>query len=47
MIVDTRCRAESSINIISVSGGKDSLAQWLVGIESGVHFFAGFCRHRA
>ncbi|EIT7644431.1 phosphoadenosine phosphosulfate reductase family protein [Escherichia coli] len=42
MIVDTRCRAESSINIISVSGGKDSLAQWLVGIESGVHFLPVF-----
>lgn len=36
MMVDSRTCAESTLNIISVSGGKDSLAQWLVGIESGV-----------
>jgi 3'-phosphoadenosine 5'-phosphosulfate sulfotransferase (PAPS reductase)/FAD synthetase len=34
--VDERCFAESTINIVSVSGGKDSLADWLLAIEHGV-----------
>lgn len=40
--VDPRCHASGTINIISVSGGKDSLAQWLVAIESGVSHVAVF-----
>lgn len=35
-IIDQRCFADNTINIISVSGGKDSLAQWLWAIENGV-----------
>ncbi|MEG0323998.1 MAG: phosphoadenosine phosphosulfate reductase family protein [Raoultibacter sp.] len=31
-----RCKAESTKNIISVSGGKDSLAQCLYAVENGV-----------
>ena len=33
MITDARCHTENTINVIFVSGGKDSLAQWLVAIE--------------
>lgn len=35
-MIDSRCFAESTINIVSVSGGKDSLADWLLAIEAGV-----------
>lgn len=31
-----RCKAESTKNIISMSGGKDSLAQCLVAIENNI-----------
>lgn len=36
MITDARCHTENTINVIFVSGGKDSLAQWLVAIEENV-----------
>lgn len=35
-MIDSRCFAESTINIVTVSGGKDSLADWLLAIEAGV-----------
>lgn len=35
-MIDPRCFAENTMNIVSVSGGKDSLADWLLAIESGV-----------
>lgn len=35
-IIDTRCFAPNAINICSMSGGKDSLAQRLVAREAGV-----------
>ena len=35
-MIDSRCFAESTINIISVSGGKDSLAQWILAVENDV-----------
>lgn len=35
-MIDSRCFAGSTINIVSVSGGKDSLADWLLAIEAGV-----------
>lgn len=41
-IIDSRCHAEKTINIISVSGGKDSLAQWLLAIEHDVPHLAVF-----
>ncbi len=34
-MIDSRCFAEKTINIVCVSGGKDSLAEWLLAIESG------------
>nr|WP_279116681.1 phosphoadenosine phosphosulfate reductase family protein [Enterobacter soli] len=34
--IDDRCLAPGAINIVSISGGKDSLAQSLCAIESGV-----------
>lgn len=34
-MVDSRCFADNTINIVSISGGKDSLADWLLAIESG------------
>ncbi len=34
--IDARCLAPGTINIVSISGGKDSLAQSLRAIESGV-----------
>ncbi|EPJ0400744.1 phosphoadenosine phosphosulfate reductase family protein [Providencia rettgeri] len=40
--IDSRCYEDSTINIISVSGGKDSLAQWLLAIENSVPFIVGF-----
>ena len=34
--IDSRCFASNTINTISISGGKDSLAQWLRAIENDV-----------
>lgn len=34
--VDPRCKSDSTANVISVSGGKDSLAQWLLAIENNI-----------
>lgn len=36
ILIDPRCNELGSINIVSVSGGKDSLAQWLIAKEYGV-----------
>ncbi|PHM73694.1 phosphohydrolase [Xenorhabdus kozodoii] len=41
-MMDSRCYAENTINVITVSGGKDSLAQWLLAIENGVPHVAVF-----
>lgn len=41
-MIDTRCFAPGVMNLVTVSGGKDSLAQWLLAIESGVTFEAAF-----
>lgn len=35
-IIDKHCLAESTFNLISMSGGKDSLAQCLYAVENGV-----------
>lgn len=35
-MIDSRCFAENTINIVCVSGGEDSLADWLLAIEYGV-----------
>lgn len=40
--VNARCFKASTINIISVSGGKDSLAQWLRAVEAGVPYLNVF-----
>lgn len=40
--IDARCLALGVINIVSISGGKDSLAQSLRAIESGVEHFNVF-----
>jgi 3'-phosphoadenosine 5'-phosphosulfate sulfotransferase (PAPS reductase)/FAD synthetase len=40
--VDARCLENNTLNVVSVSGGKDSLAQWLIAIESGVKFTTVF-----
>ncbi|MEG6130906.1 phosphoadenosine phosphosulfate reductase family protein [Enterobacter kobei] len=40
--IDARCMAPAAINIVSISGGKDSLAQSLRAIESGVEHFNVF-----
>lgn len=42
MSVDSRCFDSSATNIVSVSGGKDSLAQWLLAVEAGVNFSVVF-----
>lgn len=34
--LDLRCLVNDAINVISVSGGKDSLAQWILAVEAGV-----------
>lgn len=34
--IDKRCKANSTVNVISVSGGKDSLAQWILAVENSV-----------
>lgn len=39
---DPRCYAAGAMNLVTVSGGKDSLAQWLLAIESEVEFEAAF-----
>jgi len=39
---DPRCYENNVMNLVTVSGGKDSLAQWLLAIESGVEFQAAF-----
>ncbi len=36
MIIDVRCKDDNTLNIVSISGGKDSLAQWLVAVENEV-----------
>ncbi|MGH5446071.1 phosphoadenosine phosphosulfate reductase family protein, partial [Klebsiella pneumoniae] len=36
MSIDRRCLAENTFNLISMSGGKDSLAQCLYAVENGV-----------
>ncbi|MEX6151294.1 phosphoadenosine phosphosulfate reductase domain-containing protein [Providencia hangzhouensis] len=41
-MIDSRCFQENTLNIISISGGKDSLAQWILAIESGVNHIAAF-----
>ncbi|MDX7987680.1 hypothetical protein FE392_10095 [Xenorhabdus sp. 12] len=41
-MIDIRCHAENTINVISVSGGKDSLADWLLAIENGVKHTVAF-----
>lgn len=41
-MIDSRCHAENTINVITVSGGKDSLAQWLLAIENGVNHIVVF-----
>ncbi|WP_315709994.1 phosphoadenosine phosphosulfate reductase family protein [Brenneria uluponensis] len=40
--LDARCATPNTLNIISVSGGKDSLAQWLLAIESDVEHIPAF-----
>ncbi|HDZ9126760.1 TPA: phosphoadenosine phosphosulfate reductase family protein [Vibrio cholerae] len=35
-LIDSRCHAEDAVNVVSVSGGKDSTAQWLLGVENEV-----------
>lgn len=40
--IDPRCFAASTINTISISGGKDSLAQWLRAIEHDVPHISVF-----
>lgn len=40
--IDPRCFAANSINTISISGGKDSLAQWLRAIENDVPHISVF-----
>lgn len=39
-MIDARCFAPGMMNLVTVSGGKDSLADWLLAIESGVEFQA-------
>lgn len=36
MSIDQRSLAENTFNLISMSGGKDSLAQCLYAVENGV-----------
>ncbi|UKY38466.1 phosphoadenosine phosphosulfate reductase family protein [Pantoea dispersa] len=35
MALDPRCFEQNAMNLVSISGGKDSLAQWLLAIENG------------
>lgn len=39
---DSRCYAHNIMNVVTISGGKDSLADWLLAIESGVDFISAF-----
>lgn len=41
-MIDSRCYSPDAISVISISGGKDSLAQWLLAIENGVPHVTGF-----
>ncbi|UIM99395.1 MULTISPECIES: phosphoadenosine phosphosulfate reductase family protein [Yersinia] len=41
-MIDDRCFASDAINIVSISGGKDSLAQWLLAREAGVSYIPVF-----
>ena len=34
-MIDARCFESGVVNVNSISGGKDSLADWLLAIESG------------
>ncbi|MGC6386669.1 phosphoadenosine phosphosulfate reductase family protein [Ewingella sp. S1.OA.A_B6] len=42
MTIDSRCFAWGTLNAITVSGGKDSLAQWLLAREAGVLYMTVF-----
>jgi 3'-phosphoadenosine 5'-phosphosulfate sulfotransferase (PAPS reductase)/FAD synthetase len=42
MNIDNRCFSDNTINIISVSGGKDSLAQWLIAKENNIQHISVF-----
>lgn len=42
MKIDSRCQKPGVMNVISVSGGKDSLAQWLLAIKSGAEHIPAF-----
>ncbi|GKW23471.1 hypothetical protein PEC311524_10650 [Pectobacterium carotovorum subsp. carotovorum] len=42
MTIDPRCFSTDAINVISVSGGKDSLAQWLLAVENCVNHIPAF-----
>ncbi|CVE07726.1 phosphoadenosine phosphosulfate reductase domain-containing protein [Serratia marcescens] len=41
-LIDDRVFATDAINVISISGGKDSLAQWLLALAAGVKIIAAF-----
>ncbi|WP_210501704.1 phosphoadenosine phosphosulfate reductase family protein [Pantoea ananatis] len=41
-IIDPRCFGQNVMNVVSISGGKDSLADWLLAIESGVEIIPAF-----
>ncbi|MFG1173899.1 phosphoadenosine phosphosulfate reductase family protein [Erwiniaceae bacterium CAU 1747] len=41
-MINKRCFDSGVVNIVSISGGKDSLADWLLAIESGVDFQTAF-----
>lgn len=41
-MVDSRCLQADTKNVICISGGKDSLAMWLMAIEAGVDFVPVF-----
>lgn len=45
--IDPRCKSDSTANVISISGGKDSLAQWLLAIENNVSHTPRICRYGA
>lgn len=41
-LIDERVFAKDAINVISISGGKDSLAQWLLALEAGAQVIPAF-----
>src|SRR5476651_634655 len=41
-MIDSRCFTPGFMNIVSVSGGKDSLAQWILAKEAGVNYLPVF-----